>query len=71
MLQQKSIFIFSPGGENDGGNIGSNINDEGKTSDEISSESTEKPSLMKKIKDALQDWSNDDQREQQIDDTRP
>ena len=71
MLHQKNLFFYNPGGENDNDGIGANINDESKTAGRISSETKEKPSLLKKIKDALQDWSNDDQREQQIDDKTP
>ena len=70
MLHQ-NLFMHSPGDINEGGNINANINEEGKTDDEFSSAAKEKPSLLKKIKDALQDWSNDDQREQQSDDSRP
>ncbi len=73
MLQSPKNFMRSPGSENEGGNI-TPINDD-KTGNKPSSDSKEdnnkKKPFLKKIKDALQDWSNNDQREQQIDDTRP
>ena len=71
MLPQKNLFIYSPGDENEGGDIMENSDDDSKTGDQLSSESKQKPSIFKKIKDALQDWSNSDQAEQKFDDTRP
>ncbi len=74
MIQSAKIFMRSPGGENEGANITAN-NDDDKKTDQQSSHSKEennkKKPFFKKIKDALQEWSNNDQREQQIDDTRP
>lgn len=51
--------------------IGEGDNVEKKLTDEQMSVTEDKPSILKKIHDALQEWSNDDQRDQEIDDTRP
>lgn len=73
MLHQKNLFMYIPGGENEESGFVSNVNESDETDNASSSDTLnkEKPSLLEKIKDALQDWSNDDQREQQIDDSRP
>ena len=75
MLFPKNLFMLSPHEEIVSGSITENSNDEVKKDDniseDISSETKQKPSLLKKVKDALQDWSNSDQAEQQFDDTRP
>jgi hypothetical protein len=64
----------SPGGETGESNMAYN-NDDKKTGDEASrlknEEEEEKKPLGEKIHDALQEWSNDDQRDQEFDDTRP
>lgn len=73
MEQFKSLFMFCPGGENEGGNIPANNNVVEK-SDSLHSSAAkegEELSLSEKIHEALQDWSNDDQRDQDIDDSRP
>lgn len=72
MVQLKNLLMRSPGGGNEGGNITSNNNDDRKTgSEQFSDTKEEKKPFLEKIKDALQDWSNDDQREQDIDNSRP
>lgn len=73
MLQSKHFFLFSPDGQKEGSNIPANNNDiksENSKSLDITEEDKEKP-LSKKIHDVLQEWSNDDQRDQEFDDTRP
>lgn len=74
MLHSKNFLIYSPGGDNEGGNIAADNNDK-KTGKEGSSflkrEGEEKKSLGEKVHDALQEWSNDDQHDQEFDDTRP
>lgn len=66
--------MLSPGGENEGGDTNTN-NDGSEINDPLPSETKEKgkekTSIFKKIHDALQDWSNGDQHEQEIDDLRP
>jgi len=65
-------FVYSPGGENESGT--SNVDDsseakkiEPETKEEATGE--EKP-ILEKIKEALQDWSNKDEADQEFDDTR-
>lgn len=66
-------FIYSPGGENESGATPSNSNEDQKDSSaqtpESKKEDKEKP-VVQKIKDALQDWSNKDELDQEFDDTR-
>lgn len=65
----------SPGGENEGGNIAANNDADKKNltekSSDVQEEDHEKKSFSEKMHEALQDWSNEDQREQEFDDTRP
>ncbi|MDB5247368.1 MAG: hypothetical protein JWQ40_1762 [Segetibacter sp.] len=68
MVQSKSFFMFSPGGENeDGGIPGTN------EPEEVIGQEQEahKKTFSEKVHDALQDWSNDDQADQDFDDTQP
>ncbi len=67
MIQVKKHFIYSPGGENETGNITPDKNDD----NEEAGKPKEEKSFIKKIKDALQDWSNDDKREQDFDERSP
>jgi hypothetical protein len=68
----KQYFMYNPGGENETGNStpAKNEQNEGgaKSTDEGYTDK-DKP-FLKKIKDALQEWSNEDQAEQDFDDTR-
>lgn len=73
----KHFFLRSPGGENEGSDLtaGNNDNDEktagaGQPAD-VTQEKTHKKTVIDKVKDALQDWSNDDRQDQAFDDTRP
>lgn len=68
-----SKFIYSPGGENESGSTAQNSNEDlkdgiGKTPDHP--EVKEDKTVIEKIKEALHDWSNKDERDQQFDDTR-
>ena len=72
----KSENLFSRSGdENESDNIARDNISGKETSDKTSpderEEIGEKKSLSEKIHDALQDWSNDDQRDQEIDDRIP
>lgn len=68
MIQLNNYFIYSPGGENETGNASSDKvpNKEGA---EVPKQE-EDTSIIKKIKDALQEWSNKDQEDLEFDDTR-
>jgi hypothetical protein len=72
-MQQKFISLMHlPGGENEGGGTDPK-NDEVKATD-LQPDATGTPKekgFIDKVKDALKDWSNDDQQEQQIDDATP
>ena len=73
MLQSKNFFMYSPDGQNEGGNIPGNNSDEKNenTKSSVSKEEDKEKPFIEKVRDALQDWSNDDQRDQEFDDTRP
>lgn len=70
MIQLKNKFIYNPGGENEG-NASPNEREVKKDSTEEVSKPKDEKSVVDKIKDALQDWSNDDKRETEFDDTFP
>jgi len=66
-------FLYTPGGENESGTDASD-NNKDKTansplSSEINENNEEKP-VIEKIREALQDWSNKDEADQEFDDTR-
>ncbi len=65
-------FIYYPGGENESkaANTDQNaaVNPEKNPSEKIENE--EHKSIAEKIKEALQDWSNKDELDQEFDDTR-
>ncbi len=67
-------FIYTPGGENESGNNTSKNTEDQKDNNEKPSESKEEgkehKTVMEKIKEALHDWSNKDERDQEFDDTR-
>lgn len=69
MMQQKNYFQFSPGGENEGGK-NSSMNDKKESTDKSSENKEEHPTLIKKIKKALQEWAEKDQQDLDFDDTR-
>lgn len=70
----KHFFLRSPGGENEG-NFTADNNDDKASGTDQSANSTEndthKKTIIDKVKEALQDWSNDDRQDQAFDDTRP
>lgn len=72
MIQIKNQFVYSPGGENEG-SAAPIDNEHKKDSDEMedATKPKEEESLVDKIKDALQDWSNTDKMETDFDDTYP
>ncbi len=68
MMQIKSNFIYSPGDGNEGSAA---PNSEEKKDVAEENKPKEEKSFLKKIKDALQDWSNDDKRESDFDERSP
>jgi hypothetical protein len=74
MNHVKNYFIYSPGAENENGNTGVNSNEQKTGNAEKTPVRTEvkkkNKSFFRRIKEALQDWSNGDQRQQEFDDTR-
>ncbi len=72
MELQNNFFLRSPGGENEGGSNPANENKDVEQSViERSGEAKQKgKSFFSKIREALKDWSNQDQADQQFDDTR-
>lgn len=72
-MQQTSIYLMRfPGGENEGGGSASE-NEEVKAADlqPDAAGTAKKKGFIDKIKDALKDWSNGDQKDQEIDDATP
>lgn len=69
----KNPFIYSPGPGNEGGSTPEKDKETEKEEARIS-ENKEEPHehkpLAEKIKEVLQDWSNEDQADQDFDDTR-
>ncbi len=73
-MQQTFIsFLRCPGGENEG--TGTDPKDEevntGELQPDASDTPKEKKGFLAKVKDALRDWSNDDQQDQDADDSTP
>lgn len=72
-MQQTFISLMRlPGGESEGGGTAPK-NEEVKTGDlqPDTTDPAKEKGIIDKVKDALQDWSNDDQQEQEIDDATP
>lgn len=72
MLQTFISFRYCPGGEDEGGGTEPQ-HEETKPGDQ-QQDSTDKPrqkGFIDKVKDALREWSNEDQMEQDIDDATP
>ena len=68
-----SKFIYSPGGENESGSTAPNSNEDQKESTGKTPEpheGKEDKTVIEKIREALHDWSNKDERDQEFDDTR-
>ena len=78
MTTVKNPFIYIPGGENENGGAASDDKNEQEkekietpdVKEETEEETEEEKPLGEKIKEALQDWSNKDQADQDFDDTR-
>jgi hypothetical protein len=72
-MQQTFIFLMRfPGGENEGG--GTEPKNEEVKAGTQQPDTTEQPKqkgFFAKVKDALKEWSNDDQLDQEIDDATP
>jgi len=71
-MQQKNIaLMYCPGGENEGGGTDPK-NEEAKGTDpQPAADKPKEKGFIDKVKDALRDWSNDDQQEQIADDSTP
>jgi len=72
MLQSSSFFKRFPGGENETG--GGSAEKPAAQPTDTASDKTPKEGekgFIDKVKDALQDWSNEDQAEQDLDDRTP
>ncbi|MDN3656838.1 hypothetical protein QWZ08_14420 [Ferruginibacter paludis] len=71
---QPQKFIYDPGGADESGNVAPDSSDNQKTADvqhpEKKEEGKEHKTVIQKIKDALQDWSDKDEQDQEFDDTR-
>lgn len=67
-------FFYKPEGENEGGNTLPDKEEVKKDSTDTIPESDavhkDHKTVLEKIKDALQDWSDKDEQDQQFDDTR-
>lgn len=64
-------IIYSPGGENESGNIASdNKKDQQEDAQKTPVNKEEHKTVVQKIKDALRDWSNKDEADQEYDDTK-
>lgn len=66
--------MYHPGGENESGHTAADDNEDKKDSSVPASENKEAgkehKTVIEKIKDALHDWSNKDEQDQEFDDTR-
>ena len=67
-------FLYSPGGKNGNGNTDFRGNesqtDNSTETSEIKEENKGEKPIIEKIREALQDWSNKDEADQEYDDTR-
>lgn len=63
-------FIYSPGGESEGENPGTPTPTDQKDPELNTGDASDQKPVIEKIKDALQDWSNKDEADQEFDDTR-
>ena len=66
------VFIFSPGGDPGGGNSDNNseLEETGEQNTSSTDTSDDDKTVGEKIREALQDWSNKDQQDQDFDDTQ-
>ena len=68
-------IIYSPGGENESGNTASDNKKDQQEDQQEGAQKTpvnkeEHKTVVQKIKDALRDWSNKDEADQEFDDTK-
>ncbi|MEJ7586364.1 MAG: hypothetical protein WKI04_02260 [Ferruginibacter sp.] len=68
MTYLNKLFL-SPGGETEGGNINPD-NEENNVIPVLQEDDQKDKPIIEKIKEALQDWSNKDEQDQEFDDTR-
>ena len=64
------IFLYAPGGENESGSASADNDENVKDESGQIPESKEPKTVIQKIKEALHDWSNKDEQDQEFDDTR-
>ncbi|MEO6356692.1 MAG: hypothetical protein ABIU77_08995 [Ferruginibacter sp.] len=71
---QLQKFMYNPGGTDESGAAVPDSNDSQKEADALHAEKKEDgkdhKTVIEKIKDALQDWSDKDEQDQEFDDTR-
>ena len=74
-MLSKHFFFRSPAGENEGSNVTADNNDKKAAGIDqaagVTKKNTHKKTIIDKVRDALQDWSNDDRQDQAFDDTQP
>ena len=71
-MQTFISLLRCPGGDNEGG--GTDQKNEEVNADELHPDTTDKPKekgFIAKVREALRDWSNGDQKDQDDDDTTP
>lgn len=68
MISIKNQFVYSPDGDNTSADIP--VNKDEKAVVDEKKQLKKSKSLLQKIKEALQDWSNSDQRDLEYDDTK-
>jgi len=66
------VFFFSPGGDPGGGNSenSSDLEESGEQNTSSTNTNDDDKTVGEKIREALQDWSNKDQQDQDFDDTQ-
>lgn len=69
MISIKNQFVYSPDGDNTSADIPVDNNEKAPVVEDKKQPKKSK-SLLQKIKEALQDWSNSDQRDLEYDDTK-
>jgi hypothetical protein len=70
MITVKNNFLYSPGRENEGAAVPDQNEKPTETTPADTGEEKHHKPIVEKIKEALQDWSNKDQADQDFDDTR-
>ncbi|MEO7767854.1 MAG: hypothetical protein ABIS01_10520 [Ferruginibacter sp.] len=75
MIPINNHFLYHPGGENESGSApldseSSQKENAGETPENIDEEIKDPKTIVEKIREALQDWSNKDEQDTEFDDTR-